>query len=367
MKLADLPFHIGATTTPHNPEGLPDTWPFACDFDAARGALVQQSSPALLDVLDRAYRTGNLVGTPLADDSFGKPYADDFLAFLHRAAPQARGRALEIGAGVGYITRRLLDAGWTAMGIEPGRGYAEHWKRYGVPVVNDYFPSTQAPGPFDLVCSYAVIEHILDPVEFLANVRSHLAPGGVAVFSVPDCTEEIAAGDPSILLHEHFTYFNAGTLADVLWRAGFDAVVEPSGYGRCLYAVARVRATDAPHAARDDVAVLESYSARTQEFIARARAALARLASEGSLGVYCPSRGLPLLAPGVSMRFFDDDTALQGRYLPPFEAPIEGRPALLATPVDTVVVMSRTFGERIRASLAAHGYGGRVLTIRELS
>ena len=29
MKLADLPFHIGATEVAGNPAGLPDTWPFS--------------------------------------------------------------------------------------------------------------------------------------------------------------------------------------------------------------------------------------------------------------------------------------------------------------------------------------------------
>jgi hypothetical protein len=66
------------------------------------------------------------------------------------------------------------------------------------------------------------------------------------------------------------------------------------------------------------------------------------------------------------MRFFDDDKAHQGKYLPPFVAPIESRDALLTQPVDTVVVMSRTFGDRIRDSLRASGYGRSVLTIREI-
>ena len=366
MKFNSFPLHIGPSDHPHNPAGLPDTWPFSCGFDSACGALIQHPEPGLDKVLDRAYRTGQLVGTPLTEDHFGKPYADDFLAFINDSVAQDGRTALEIGAGVGYITRRLTEAGWKATGIEPGKGYAEHWKRYGVDIINEFFPNSRTPGPYDLICSYAVLEHIADPVKYLVDIRERLTPGGAAVLSVPDCTEEIMAGDPSILLHEHFTYFNAETLAAMLRRAGFSAVVRNSGFGRCLYAAAYVRQETSDPAPRSDLELLESYSRRTGVFIELVRERLAELFNAGSVGIYCPARALGILDPAMAMRFFDDDKIQQGKYLPPFGAPIEGREALLTQPVGTVVVMSRTFGERIRDSLKGAGYRGRVLTVHDL-
>lgn len=366
MIISNLPFHIGPTAQPLNPSPLPDSLDFVFCFDPEAGALRQTPSLELDQILQCAYKLGTAFGTPLADDAYGKPYADDFLDFIDGFA-RPPGRACEIGAGVGYLSRRLIDRGWTVASLEPGQGYAPYWERYGVAIIQDFFPSPRALGPFNMICAYGVLEHIADLARFLGHVREHLVPGGVAIFSVPDCTEELTAGDPAILLHEHYTYFNAETLAAMLWQAGFDAVVRPSGYSRCLYAAARYRATGAkPAPPRNDLALLASYPVRAASFITFVHTRLAEIAQVGTLGLYCPGRALAVLDRATPMRFFDDDPAQRGKYLPPFAAPIEGWEALLAFPVDTVVVMSRTFGERIRINLRQRGYDGKVLTVSEL-
>jgi hypothetical protein len=45
---------------------------------------------------------------------------------------------------------------------------------------------------------------------------------------------------------------------------------------------------------------------------------------------------------------------------------ITGRDALLLKPMDHLVIMSRTFGRRIRDSLRAQGYAGRIVTLDEM-
>ena len=69
----------------------------------------------------------------------------------------------------------------------------------------------------------------------------------------------------------------------------------------------------------------------------------------------------------MSMRFFDDDNAQQGLYIPPFSSVIESRQDLLDNPVSTVLIMSRTFGDRIRRSLRDQNYRGEILTIEDLA
>jgi SAM-dependent methyltransferase len=367
MKLDSFPLLIGPMDSPHNPAGLPDAWPFSIRFDAVKGALIQHPTPELSEMLDRAYRAGVLLGTPLADDPFGKPYADDFLTFIRSSVGIGGRTALEIGAGVGYITRRLINDGWQATGVEPGKGYAEHWKHYGIDIINEFFPNPKVPGPYDLILCYAVLEHISDPETFLVDIRERLAREGTAVLSVPNCTEEIEAGDPAILLHEHYNYFNAESLAALFWRAGFSAVVRRSDFGRCLFVAAKHRDAASESVIRTDLETLKSYPDRTARFISRVRNQLAQLLSTGSVGIYCPARALAVLDPQMPARFFDDDQTQQGKYLPPFESPIESRESLLTRPVGTVVVMSRTFGERIRKSLKNSGYSGSVLTVNELS
>lgn len=367
MKIADLPFHIGATTSPHNPGDLPNTWPFSLQFDPIRCAITQEVTTELLETLERAYKTGQLIGTPLSEDSYGRPYADDFLRFIAQLGLPSGSKVVEIGAGVGYLTRRLNEAGWLAIGVEPGGGYRAHWEKNGVDIVNDFFPTPQITGKFDLICSYAVLEHIADPIQFLLDIRSQLKPGGAAVFSVPDCTDEIIAGDPAILFHEHFSYFDAGSLARLIESAGMHSRVVKSGFGRCLYAVASTKELadfGGEVGLRRDV--IASYPERCGQFVKRVRAKISAMAADGTVGVYCAARGLALLDSAQSMRFFDDDPAQQGKYLPPFDREIAGRESLLDSPVDHLIIMSRTFGNRIRNDLRQQGYQGAIVTLDEL-
>lgn len=366
MKLNALPFHIGATEQQVNPGGLPNTYPFELVFDSYRGMLVQPTYAELEQVLRDAYAVGQAFGTPLAEDKFGRPYAEDFLTFI-QAAQAVPGRGLEIGAGVGYLTRRLLDMGWDMTSLEPGQGYEPFWLTYGLKVIQAFFPSPRAPGPYQLICSYGVLEHVPDPLSFLIAIKEHLAPGGKAVISVPDCTDEIRAGDPSILFHEHFNYFDAGSLTRLIELAGMKACVVKSRFGRCLYAMAGMGQIDIAGGALSlDLELVASYPERCQHFIQRVRGRLSDMASIGTLGVYCAARGLSLLDPVPHVRFFDDDPAQQGKFLPPFQMPIAGRDDLFAKPVDHLVIMSRTFGQRIRDSLRQQGYRGSIVTLDEM-
>lgn len=368
MILENMPFHVGASSSATNPDGLPDTWPFSLQFDSSLGRLVQKSTPDLLHTLDVAYRSGQLIGTPLAENNYGKPYADDFLRVIEQLGLPRGANAIEIGSGVGYLTRRLGDAGFNIIGIEPGRGYASHWDKYGVNIINDFFPTPRITDRFDLICSYAVLEHIAEPTKFLSDVRKQLAPGGVAIFSVPNCTDEINLGDPSILFHEHFSYFEPGSLARLIESVGMYASVVKSEYGRCLYAIATLEEQSLflevdkglPHQ------VVENYIKNCSIFIQDMRGKIAKLIDGGTVGIYCAARSLAILDPAWPLRFFDDDPELQGKFLPPFQADIEARDRLIEQPVDHLVVMSRTFGGRIRDSLREYGYRGTILTLDEM-
>ena len=50
-------------------------------------------------------------------------------------------------------------------------------------------------------------------------------------------------------------------------------------------------------------------------------------------------------------RWFDDDPALHGRFYPPIPVAVEDRDALLARPVDELLIASWTFGEALRDQL----------------
>jgi SAM-dependent methyltransferase len=353
-----LPFHLGVANRPAY-GGFPAALPFALERVEPWGLLAQRFKAETMEHLDRAYRAHSMIGSPMGDEGAGRQYAEDFLRFVlavHPAGADLRGvRVLEIGCGTGYLLHRLQSLGAEVVGIEPGEQGQRGAERYGVRILKDLFPGEQGGtlGRFDLILHYGVLEHVPDPVPFLEAHRGFLTDAGVVALSVPDCAEHIRHGDLSMLLHEHWSYFAPHSLQRLMASAGLAPThLRRAGFGGALYAAYRPGA--APAAEEAGGFDPDDFGRRVDAQV-RAWRALLDGAKEGAVGVYCGARALNLLhlAGGAAPRFFDDDPVAQGRYYPPFPSPIESRGALLARPVEHLVIMSRSFGPRIHEALRA--------------
>jgi SAM-dependent methyltransferase len=351
LSLPDMPFCIGACERPENPEPFPDTYPIELCVNEDLGRLELIGTEGLEALLKSAYGIGIEMGTPSDNTDLGKPYVMDFLAFLEDSVDH-KGRALEIGAGVGYLSKLLAGNGWRVDSIEPGKGYGRHWERHGVRVINEFFPSPSTRGPYDLIVFYTVLEHIKDTQAFLTTLADHLAPDGQIVLSVPDCSLEIQAGDPSMLIHEHFQYFTPDSLKRTLLHARFDPVIRSSGFGRSIYACATLGGSRGDsEISGNELSMVRDYARKVSRLRSGFREKLTSLLSQGSVGIYCPARALALLSRRHQVRFFDDAAALHGMYFPPFAARIESRDELARNPPDVLFIMSRTFGNNLFTAL----------------
>jgi SAM-dependent methyltransferase len=107
----------------------------------------------------------------------GGSLATDFLLReLDKAVPS---RVLEIGAGIGFTTQRLLDRGWQVTAIEPNpllRAALEN--RLAVRVYPGTFETFDAVEPFDAVIAESVLYRLNLPNAF-ARARQLLRPGGL--------------------------------------------------------------------------------------------------------------------------------------------------------------------------------------------
>lgn len=369
LRIPDLPCHFGPMPTPDNFAGLPNVLPFELAIDMDLGLLRQIPSPGLDDVMHRAYQHGNVMGTPLADDAFGGAYADDFLDFINRAAIKGRERLqiLEVGAGAGYISHKLIEAGHQVTSIEPGSAYRHYWERYGLNVLNTFFPTPQAPGPYDVVVSYAVLEHIEDTVAFIRAMGEHLAPGGQIVAAVPNDGEEILAGDPGMLVHEHYLYFRPPAFRRLLEAGGVEVeTLEEAKYSRVLFATGRPGNPAREPMSASELEIYKSYATKFERFRQAVGDALDQNARAGrTLGIYCPSRSLAVLPADIDARFFDDAAYNKDKYFPPFRRPIENKADLFAKPVDEMWIMSRSFSDVIARNIAPAMEGRLVRTIEE--
>ena len=135
------------------------------------------------------------------------------------------GRVLDVGAGSGEFVFLMRALGKEAVGIEPNRGYSA-WCReeLGLDVRTAHLgPGLFEAGSFDLVRLNHVLEHLNDPVKYLAMIGHWLVPGGVVYVEVPNIEEACRVKSRGNLFHYgHIWNFNPWTLRAVAGLAGLE-------------------------------------------------------------------------------------------------------------------------------------------------
>ena len=151
---------------------------------------------------------------------------DDRLRFL--PPPGAGDRLLDLGAAIGLFVERARRAGWNADGLDPSA-----WAcRYATDVLGQPVrqgtieTAAPAPGQYDAVTMWEVIEHLPDPGATLRGVAAALKPGGVLVLSTPDAGSRVARllggrWPGWTKVPEHLTFFDRQSLGRLLRETGF--------------------------------------------------------------------------------------------------------------------------------------------------
>ena len=358
-----LPFIRGVLSEPRNGDGLPDFLPFKLTVDARSGVLVQKPQPDVEKALSIAYELGSVLGSNVDEDGQGRLYAEDFLGFIEQALvgiEQRKRNVLEIGCGNGYLMSRLAGQVASIVGIEPGPQGQAGADRFGLKIIRGFFPAALEDQKFSMIIMNSVLEHIQDPVSMMRLVSQYLEPDGVIAISVPDERAYVVNNDVSTLFHEHWSFFDKITLKSVMAIAGMKMLkCQESGFAASIYASAAIGAANSAEAlseVENSIELASRYirSARANCDVLRDKCSK-MMAAGKTLGVYVPARFVNAMvisnmsASGV--RFFDDDPALVGTYYPGIPIKIEAGSALLETPTDYVLVMSRTFGSRLAERL----------------
>lgn len=129
------------------------------------------------------------------------------LELLKRYAPPPA-RVVDVGAGSGAFSRRLLDAGYPD--VEAVERRAESFGAAGVRVhaldLNGPFVDAGGLGPFDAAAALEVIEHLENPWQFGRQCARLVRPGGVLVVSAPNI--ESSRSRVEFLLAAEFRYFD---------------------------------------------------------------------------------------------------------------------------------------------------------------
>jgi 2-polyprenyl-3-methyl-5-hydroxy-6-metoxy-1,4-benzoquinol methylase len=102
-------------------------------------------------------------------------------------APLTGARLLEIGCGNGYQLERMRALGWSVEGVEFDPACVALVEKKGIVCrLGDLREQDHAAASFDAIYTGNVIEHVYDPVGFIAECARLLRPGGRLVCVTPN-------------------------------------------------------------------------------------------------------------------------------------------------------------------------------------
>lgn len=142
-----------------------------------------------------------LTGERLADEN--RLYAADLarhrIAYVFAAERAGGRRVLDLGCGTGYGSAELSESAGAVVGFDRVRP-GDRALRSGASFVRgDLNGLPLAENSFDLVVSFQVIEHLLDPTAYLEAIARVLRPDGLAIVTTPN----LAQSDKENPFHVH--------------------------------------------------------------------------------------------------------------------------------------------------------------------
>lgn len=134
---------------------------------------------------------------------------------------------LDVGCGLGYFARYMVQAGWHVVDIEPSHVAQRFAKSFGITIyssIEECCEETECC--FDAVSLLYVLEHVIDPVSLLKSLRAIMDKEGLLVILVPndfsilqECACQKFGLEPWwIAIPDHINYFNFESLRQFVER-----------------------------------------------------------------------------------------------------------------------------------------------------
>ncbi|QYR19840.1 class I SAM-dependent methyltransferase [Paenibacillus sp. sptzw28] len=140
---------------------------------------------------------------------------------------------LDVGCSAGQFLFHVKDKVNKAVGIEINEESAQFASKIcGCPVYTDYLAETPLKRKsFDIICSFQVMEHVDDPLEYLLQFKEYLKDDGLIYIEVPNLND-ILLSTYSLPNYKkfyfrsaHLFYFSVRSLEVLLDKAGLDGEV----------------------------------------------------------------------------------------------------------------------------------------------
>lgn len=185
-----------------------------------------------------AYREA--VWQAVSEDAVPEAFAERRAFLLPAIPPHAR--VLDVGSGDGSFAAELAASGARVLGVDVAREAVERARRR---VSGAEFRLAPEDGPLPVEADWAdvawageVLEHVVDVVGLLLEIRRVLVAGGLLLATTPATGPLVARTSTLDPFADHLRFFTRRSLRAVLSEAGFAAIVVRRRRGRLF-----VRAT----------------------------------------------------------------------------------------------------------------------------
>lgn len=186
------------------------------------------------------------------DHSFADGMYQDFAAadLLKRMTAKQRikeisktiplqGKWLDVGCANGVFVDTIAEHGIEAHGVELSENAVSIGKSNGLNLYTGTVDDLPSKESFDCITAFDVLEHVLDPLDFIGSIYKRLNDGGHAVFTVPNCGGIVRRLMGKrwyfYIPEEHLHYFNRKNLAGLMEKHGFEVLGVGATYKPMTY------------------------------------------------------------------------------------------------------------------------------------
>ena len=295
---------------------------------------------------------------------------------------------IELASNDGYLLQYFHEQQIPVLGVEPAANVAEVALGRGIPTHVEFFGRRTARilaarQRADLLVGNNVLAHVPDLNDFVAGMKTLLAPGGTITMEFPHLLSLIEGRQWDTIYHEHFSYFSFMTAGRVFKAHGlrlFDVEELPTHGGSLrIYGCHEDDATK-PETERawelrereraagcEHIETYLGFDARIERDKRQILEFLIAIKDSGGrvVGYGAPAKGNTLLNYcGVRRDFIDYTCDLnphkQGCFLPGSRIPIRSPEAIREDRPDVVLILPWNLTEEIIKQLALIGeWGGR--------
>ena len=142
------------------------------------------------------------------------------------AAFARNGQWLDVGCAAGQFVALARERGIDAEGLDIAPAAIEQARAQGIPAHLGSVEEFDPPRQYDTITAFDVLEHTIDPADFLDRVRAWLVPDGTLALTLPD----VSSVYPRWIMrkywfyympNDHLHYFDPTTVRALLEQRGF--------------------------------------------------------------------------------------------------------------------------------------------------